>query len=276
MPPRGRLYHTECIILGRRDYGEADRVLITLTPEGRLDLLAKGVRKPTSRKSGHLELFTRARLLLSRVENYWDIVSQAEAIVLRSGLREDFERATYARYLSELVVRFFEHESNTQLYQLLDGALDNLEVVADTELLTRWYEQRLLSLAGFRPEWGHCVGEREGELCMNLLKPRPSDRQHYGLDPGRGGALCADCMMSYREAVGVRSLSPSALSWLQALQRHDYQEVATYHLNDQTRAELAQVMEHYISFHLERRTSSLQLLDSNRQSRRNSNLRDPG
>ncbi len=276
MPSRGRLYQTECIILGRRDYGEADRVLITLTPEGRLDLLAKGVRQPTSRKSGHLELFTRARLLVSRVENYWDIVSQAEAIVLRSGLREDFERATYARYLSELVVRFFEHESDPQLYRLLDGALDALEIVDEPELLIRWYEQRLLRLAGFRPEWGHCVGEQDGEICMGLLKPRPSDRQPYGLDPGRGGALCADCMLAYREAVGVRPLSPSALSWLQALQRHDYEAVAIYHLNDQTRTELAQVMEHYISFHLERRTSSLQLLDPKRQPRRNSNIRNPG
>jgi DNA repair protein RecO (recombination protein O) len=269
MPPRGRLYQTECIILGRRDYGEADRVLITLTPEGRLDLLAKGVRKPTSRKSGHLELFTRARLLVARVENYWDIVSQAEAIVLRAGLREDFERATYARYLSELIVRFFEHESNPQLYQVFDRALDDLEVVEKPELLVRWYEQRLLNLAGFRPEWDHCVGERDGEICMTLLKPRPSDRRPYGLDPGRGGALCAECMMNHREAVGVRSLSPSALSWLQVLQRRDYADVLSYGLNDATRTELSQVMEHYISYHLERRPSSLQLLDTKSGSRRN-------
>jgi DNA repair protein RecO (recombination protein O) len=269
MSPKGRLYQTECIILGRRDYGEADRVLITLTPEGRLDLLAKGVRKPTSRKSGHLELFTRARLLVARVDNYWDIVSQADAIELRQGLREDFERATYARYLAELVVRFFEQESNPQLYQLLDGALDDLESVEKPELLIRWYEQRLLSLAGFRPEWHHCVGEREGEICMTLLKPRPTDRRPYGLDAGRGGALCAECRLIHREAVGVRSLSPSALSWLQTLQRREFADVNTYNFSDDTRAELSQVMEHYISYHLERRPASLKLLDPERRSRRN-------
>jgi DNA repair protein RecO (recombination protein O) len=268
MSPKGRLYQTECIILGRRDYGEADRVLITLTPEGRLDLLAKGVRKPTSRKSGHLELFTRAQLLVARVENYWDIVSQAESVVLRQGLREDFERATYARYLAELAVRFFEQESNPQLYQLLDGALDNLEVVERPELLIRWYEQRLLSLAGFRPEWHHCVGERDGDICMTALNPRPTDRQPYGLDAGRGGGLCAECALIHREAVGVRPLSPSALSWLQALQRRDFAEVMAYDLSDKTRAELLQVMEHYISYHLERRPSSLRLLDPARRSRR--------
>jgi DNA repair protein RecO (recombination protein O) len=268
MAPKSRLYQTECIILGRRDYGEADRVLITLTSEGRLDLLAKGVRKPTSRKSGHLELFTRARLLVARVDNYWDIVSQAEAVVLRPGLRDDFERATYARYLAELVVRFFEQESNPELYQLLDGALDRLERADKPELLIRWYEQRLLNLAGFRPEWHRCVGERDGELCMRSLKPRPTDRQPYGLDAGRGGALCAECMLGHREAIGVRPLSPSALSWLQVLQRRDYDEVSAYSLSEKTRTELSHAIEHYIAYHLERRPSSLQLLDPAAQSRR--------
>ena len=268
MSPKSRLYQTECIILGRRDYGEADRVLITLTPEGRRDLLAKGVRKPSSRKSGHLELFTRARLLVARVDNYWDIVSQAEAEVLRPGLRDDFERATYARYLAELVVRFFEQESNPRLYRLLDDALDRLEAARDSELLVRWYEQRLLSLAGFRPELDRCVGERDGEICMRPLKPAPTDRRPYGVDAGRGGALCAACMVNQREVIGVRPLSPSALSWLQALQRRDYEEIGDYTLRDETRAELSHVMEHYISYHLERRPTSLQLLDPTRQPKR--------
>ena len=55
---RQRLYRTEAIVLKRRDYGEADRLLTVFTPEhGKLVLLGKGGRKTQSRKAGHGELF---------------------------------------------------------------------------------------------------------------------------------------------------------------------------------------------------------------------------
>ncbi len=191
MTRHSRLYQLEGIVLGRRDHGEADRIVICLTPEGRVDLLAKGTRKTRSRKAGHLELFSRTRMLVSHVESSWDIISQAEAIALRPVLQDDFERGTYARYAAELVMRFFEREANEQLYRLLDWTLTTLEVDSTPELLVRWYEQRLLILAGFRPEWRTCVGERDGALCEQDLRAEADGFGGFGIDPERGGALCA-------------------------------------------------------------------------------------
>ncbi len=75
---RERLYQTDGIILHRTDFGEADRLLTVFTPRlGRLRLLAKGARKLTSRKAGHIELFTYVHLLVARGRNL-DIVSQVE------------------------------------------------------------------------------------------------------------------------------------------------------------------------------------------------------
>mgnify|MGYP006300345033 FL=1 len=58
---------------------------------------------------------------------------------------------------------------------------------------------------------------------------------------------------------GVRPLSPSALSWLQALQWREYDELAQFDMPDKTARELDRVMEHYIAHHLEYRPSSLRL-----------------
>jgi DNA repair protein RecO (recombination protein O) len=257
---RSRLYQVTGIVLGRRDYGEADRVIVCLTPEGRVDLLAKGTRKPQSRKAGHLELFARTKMLVSRVENSWDIVSQADAEVLRPVLQDDFERGTLARYAGELVVRFFEREADEKLYDLLDWTLTALEREEHPELLVRWYEQRLLTLAGFRPEWATCVGDGDAELCARELHPRPTDRHPYGIDPERGGALCATCYGASHQEPTVRRLSPSALSWLQALQRRTYEEVKQFPFPAQAATELASVMQHYITYHLEYRPGSLRLM----------------
>ncbi len=262
---RHRLYRVEGIILGRRDYGEADRVVIVLTREGRLDLLAKGIRKPRSRKSGHLELFSRTELLVSRVKNSWDIISQAEVVSSHPEIQDAFDRGTYARYVGELALRFFAQEANEALYTLVDTALTLLATAADAERVARWYEQQLLTLAGFRPEWHHCVGEREGRVCGAELHPRPTDQRPYGVHPERGGALCHDCFEALSDEPTAGPLSPSALSWLQAFQLRGYTDLADLDLPSRTANELDRVMEHYVSYYLERRPSIRRLMKNRRR-----------
>lgn len=264
MSRKGKLYRLEGVVLNRRDHGEADRVVKLLTAEGSVDLLAKGIRKPRSRKAGHLELFAKTQVLVSRVTGSWDIISQAEAVQVRAHLQEDFRLGTYARYVAELAIRFFEGEAEPQLYALVDDVLARLDRDTTPELLTRWYEQQLLALAGFRPEWGTCVGERGGDLCHALLRPRADDQRPYGLDLERGGAVCPECFASDTREHTVRPLSPSALSWLQALQRRSFDDVMQFTLPERTAKELAQVMEQYIAYHLERRPAALRLLHDSR------------
>ena len=80
MSHRERVYQTEAIVLRRSDFGEADRLLTVFTPErGKIKLIAKGARKPTSRKSGHVELFSYGRYLVA-VGRDLDIITQAETI----------------------------------------------------------------------------------------------------------------------------------------------------------------------------------------------------
>ena len=60
-PNRQRVYKTEAIIIKRVKLGEADRIITFYTPHlGKLQGVAKGVRKITSKLGGHLEPFTRS------------------------------------------------------------------------------------------------------------------------------------------------------------------------------------------------------------------------
>ena len=83
-----RLYRTEGIVLREMDYAEADRILTVLSPGGKRSLIAKGIRRPTSRKVGHLGLFYRAQMLVAKGANL-DIVTQAESLEEFEGLRGD-------------------------------------------------------------------------------------------------------------------------------------------------------------------------------------------
>ena len=66
-----RIYRTHALVLRRRDYHDADRILTLFTPSmGKLEVIAKGVRKPTSHKAGHLELFTHISVLIAQGRKY--------------------------------------------------------------------------------------------------------------------------------------------------------------------------------------------------------------
>ncbi|MDQ3929945.1 MAG: DNA repair protein RecO, partial [Chloroflexota bacterium] len=66
MSAREHLYKSEAVVIKRSDLGEADKILTIFTPHfGKLRVVAKGVRKVSSRLAGHVELFTRNQMLLA-------------------------------------------------------------------------------------------------------------------------------------------------------------------------------------------------------------------
>ena len=249
----GRLYRTEGIVINRRDQGEADRVLRLCTPSGKVDVLAKGARKLRSRKAGHIELFSRSTFVLSRVPNYWDIISQAETVEPHTRLRSDLLRGAYARYAVELLDRFFtEAQGGTALFDLLDRALSWLCEAEDDQLdtIARFYEQHLLGLAGFRPELFRCVGEHDEPKLLGRSHLE-DDRRPFGFAPEHGGALCPDCYEANKRVPDVMPLSPNALRFLQACQRSSYTALASRTISPSLHGELERVMHHYVTYHLE-------------------------
>ena len=255
-----RLYRTEGIVIRRRDQGEADRVLTLCTPQGKIEGIAKGARKVRSRKAGHIELFTRSSFVLSRLPNSWDIVSQAETVEPHALLRSDLLRGTYARYVVELLDRFFaQGEGGHALFDLLDHALTWLCEENDLELIARFYEQHLLGLAGFRPELFRCVGEHKSHVRLQPRERMGNDRP-FGFDAERGGALCRNCFADGTRHQGILALSPSALGLLQECQRQPYTKLRTRHIAPALHSEIERVTQHYITYHLERSVRSVAFL----------------
>jgi DNA repair protein RecO (recombination protein O) len=235
----------------RRDQGEADRILRLCTPSGKVDVLAKGARKIRSRKAGHIELFTRSSFVLSRVPNYWDIISQAETLDPHTRLRSDLLRGTYARYAIELLDRFFaQGEGGTAVFDLLGHTLHWLCEDNDLDLIARFYEQHLVGLAGFRPELFRCVGSHDEVKLLRPDEPQDGGRP-FGFAPEKGGALCPDCYDQERRERDVMALSPNALQILQACQQGSYVEVGSQEVPKLLHEAMERVMQHYITYHLE-------------------------
>lgn len=252
MSDRGRLYRTEAIILKHSDMGEADRLLTVLTPyRGKLRLVAKGVRKPTSRKAGHLESLTRSQLLVARGRNL-DLITQAEMIEPYVALRRDLWRLSHAYYVAELVDGFSEEGSEApRLYSLVCDALTWICEGDSLALAVRYFELCLLGLAGYRPQLFHCVH------CDAPLEPEANF-----FTAELGGALCPRC--GDIEAT-ARPIALGALKVLRFMQTHEFAECSALHLKDATHTALEQALQGYLVHILERRLKSIEFLSLLRQ-----------
>ena len=128
MPLNARLYKTEAIIVRQRKLGEADRFLTVYTPAlGKLDVKAKGVRKMTSRLSGHLQPLTRCMLALVQ-GHAGDVVTGVETMESFRHLHEDLDALSRGLYAAELADRMTaEHVHNFPTYRLLLDTLRRLD-----------------------------------------------------------------------------------------------------------------------------------------------------
>lgn len=139
---------TEGLILKRSNFGEADRVLTVLTDRyGKISVIAKGVRKITSRRSGNVELLNRVKLHLFKAKNY--NLNEAESLETFPNIKKNLTLSTTAFHVIELVDRLTpEDQKNPRLYHLTLAALQILEK-NPRQIFIRAFEVKILAILGF-------------------------------------------------------------------------------------------------------------------------------
>jgi len=234
----------EAIVLRHLDSGEADRVITLFTRQlGKIYALAKGIRKIRSRKAGHLEPFTQSTLQLAKGRSRM-IITQAETIEAFLPIRQDLLLFGYASYVVELLDRFtYEEGEDFSLYNLLRDTLARLSLPEADPLVTlRYYEIRLLDYVGFRPVLFECV------LCGEAIQ---AEDQYFSAE--KGGAVCPACG---RGVEGLRPISMDGLRFLRHFQRSSYQDATRAQPSKAAHREMEQLMQHYITYVLERALKS--------------------
>src|SRR3989338_5449996 len=144
-----RGFKTEGIILKRKDFGEADRILTVFTLQrGKISVLAKGVRRITSRRAGNVELLNRSILYLHQGKGM-PILTEAQTLQSYQKIKEDLTLSTYAYHIIELVNKLTaENQGNRILYEHLVSVLQRLSR-NPRQILVRAFEAKILSNLGF-------------------------------------------------------------------------------------------------------------------------------
>ena len=248
MPRPERIFRTDAIILRRQDFGEADRLLTVFTPNhGKLKAIAKGSRKPAGRTTGHVELYTRVKMMIAHGREL-HVVSQAELTEPYLALRENLERGAYANYVVELLDHFSEAEEvNMSLYRLLDATLAHLcDPQVDLRLLTRYYELKALELVGFQPALFNCAIGQEEIVAQD---------QFFSVM--EGGVVCP---LHAKTGKFISPLNLTTLKTLRYLQTRDYDVIKVLRVDEVLHMELERTLQNYIVHVLERRLKSVDFI----------------
>lgn len=140
---------TKAIVLRRTNYGEADRILHFLTPDGRFSALARGVRREKSRLAGGIELFAVSDIVIAQGKGDLGIVTSARLITFYGHILEDYDRLQFAYEAVKQVARASETVDEPEWFEILSevlAALDDKNV--SLRLVETWFYLRYADLLG--------------------------------------------------------------------------------------------------------------------------------
>jgi len=250
--PRPRVYRTEAIVLRQRKLGEADKIVTLFSPnKGKLDAVAKGVRRTKSRLAGHVEPLTHGAYLLAEGREL-DVVTQAETLESYAGLRDDLDRLSRGLYCAELVDRLLPERAEAwPVFRLLTQTLERLESTPQVDLAVRYFEARLLDDLGYRPRLEACA------VCDKRLEPVTNF-----WSAAKGGVVGPECT---RDLVQLQPLSVNGLKVMRLLQRGSFADVARLRLSADLAAEVEECMAGQVRFVLEREVRSARFVEALRR-----------
>ena len=146
-------YTTKAIVLNRVDYGEADRIITMLTPDqGKISVLARGVRKPKSKLAGGIELFSVNEVTVLAGRGEVHTLISARLSKYYDQIVKDLERTTAGYEFIKIMNRATEDNPEPAYFELLKGSLAALnEATINLGLVQVWFQAQLLRLAGHTP-----------------------------------------------------------------------------------------------------------------------------
>lgn len=141
------------IVVRKTNYAEADRIFTFITASnGKVDAIAKGVRKQKSKLSGALELFCESDIQVYKTQSL-HIVTSARISHQFKGILDGYETMKLGYLMLEMVNKLTDTGTSLELYNLLYSSLDTLgEHKTDVATLELIYKLRLLDELGHLPD----------------------------------------------------------------------------------------------------------------------------
>jgi len=232
-------YMTQGFILKKTDMGEADRLFTVYTKDfGKLELLARAVRKMKSKLRAGLEIF-----YLSEIEFIQGKAQKTltDAILLDGfkNLRKDLARLAIARKIAEVFIGLVSgQEKDERLWRLLAETFKRLDAEnvrpGVRDLIYHYFIWNFLSLLGYQLDLYHC------SLCQRRLVP-----ENIYFSPKEKGLICSNCQGKVKPGKSF-VLPLDVIKIIRMLLKKDWTVLARLKIGDENFASLKTISNYYL------------------------------
>lgn len=228
--------------MSRKNIGEADRLLTAFSEDfGKIRLVARGSRRIKSKLAPHIEPFLLTNLEFVEGKTFY-VLTGAERAASDSKSFDNLDDYRTISYLYELTdLAFQEREPSPEIFNLLSEISRRDFRSTDEALVCRYFELKLLSVLGFRPDLFRC------KKCGKELL----EREYYTGD--FEGLYCDNC-----KGRGFK-VSKNALKALRLMSREPLNSFLKVSNISTLNPELEKIITPYLYEALPRKPRSLQL-----------------
>lgn len=236
------LRHDQGIVLRSYPFGDADRVVVLLSPNrGKIRTVAKGVRRTKSRFGGRLEPFTHVDLVLYEGRNL-DTITQVATLEPFPRLRTDLDAVVAAGTMVEAVDAVAqEDETSIRLFLLLQRGLKALEIGQRGPDLITSFLLKLADVVGLAPALTSCASCGRGD-----------DLHRFSFSAG--GVVCDRC-----QGEGSVRLRSGITLYLAGLAGAELTSLPQ--MDPGLSSEAMGVARRFVEFHLDRKLGSLAVME---------------
>lgn len=179
------LFATDGLVTRCYESGNSDKVINIITPEGRIAVIVKGAKSPTSKTAAISQTFTYGNFeIYEKNSTYW--LRGGSVINPFYDISGDITRVALASYLCELANELTDE--NEECRELLRLLLNSLYLIGrgkkELSLIKAVFELRCMYLSGYAPEVSGCA------YCREPL------RENMYLDVSGGKLVCSECLLS--------------------------------------------------------------------------------
>jgi DNA repair protein RecO (recombination protein O) len=184
----------ECFLLHHRPHGETSLIVDVFTKKnGKMSIIAKGAKKPTSKFFGYLTPFTKLKITYT---------GRSELKTL-TNIDRDFSESTNSLsktsysllYINELLIRLLPKDAvHEDLFLLYESFLLKIHSGENIELTLRSFELDMLEMLGYGLDF-------ENEIDKNQLI---DVNKNYSFIPERGFRESKNSNFSGRDIINIR------------------------------------------------------------------------
>lgn len=135
-------------VLRRTNYGEADRILNLITPQGKISVIAKGVRKEKSKLAGGIEMFTLTDFNIHFGRSEFGTVTGAKMQRYYGNIIKDLNKMELAAVILKKTNKAAEGSNNPEYFNIVDQSLMGLNSDQNVSLVEAWYLMNLTKATG--------------------------------------------------------------------------------------------------------------------------------